>query len=89
MPYTLTLTAEEYRALGWLAARYTSARAVFDGMEAADDGTAEGDGAGTYRLAEHAAWAFLLACDDEDGGFVPCCGGALAGKLRALLDTIV
>ena len=83
--YTLQLTLDEAQALMWLADRYNYAEALWDAAEEEFIGTATG-----YRivLSEAGAWNFADAVQAEDG-YLPCCGGPLADKITALLESIV
>jgi hypothetical protein len=81
--YRLTLTPDEVDSLCWLAGRYCYADTLWKIMGGVnDDGTMDAD------LAEHQAWEFQQAVEEEDG-FLPCCGGTLAAKIMRLLDAIV
>lgn len=87
--YELELTDGEFASLRWLAGRYLSAQVVFDGKRILSEATVNGEPISIYSIPEHIAWEFREACDGEDGGFVPCCGGSLAAKLLDLLQAVV
>ena len=83
MSYCFALTEPEVDSLCWLAGRYRYADVLWKIMGGVnDDGTMNAD------LAEHQVWELQQAVEEEDG-FLPCCGGTLAGKIMRLLDSIV
>lgn len=84
MTYFITFTPDEVRALGWLADRgYCGAENLLGLV--GDDGRCE--------LAEHEAWQWRDAADEDDNGTglpsFTCCGGPLLDKLVSLYDRIV
>lgn len=91
MAYTLTLTYDEQRALGWVADRYTSAEVLYKGMFALGD--EEDGGTVTYTIPEHIVWEYLDALPEDNGNpgqiVPPCVGGTLADKLVDLWNSVV
>jgi hypothetical protein len=81
--YRIALTAAEVDLLSWLVGRYRYAETLWKIMGGVND-----DGTMDAELAEHQAWEFQQAVEEEDG-FLPCCGGTLAAKMVRLLDAIV
>lgn len=79
--YTLSLTHGEIKSLAFLADRYRYAEIIFDAL----DGET-----GTVELSEPDAWELNDSVESgEDGGYLPCAGGALAEKIEGLLLSIV
>lgn len=89
MAYEITLTRAEYDSLAWCAARYESARILYEGLECPD-----GDEGNVMRciVPEHVAWNARDAIAEdggdayEDGGFIPCLDSP---SIAALFDRIV
>ena len=84
MSYRLQLTKDEENALAWCAARYESARILFEGME-------EGSGPFEWIVPEHVAWNARDAIAEDGGdpwpmGFIPCLDSP---AIRELFDRIV
>lgn len=97
MPYTLTLTADERRAMDWIGGRYwwgDDLRAVLMGdclmMDDETERHSEWDDNTdlTFRVPEHVAWTIQSELEAEDG-FMPCAGRELSAKLRQFCDSIV
>ena len=90
MAYRLDLTAEEHKALAWVADRYYSASVLYDGMDATDEN--DQDWGGSFDIPEHVAWEYEEELSEENGGGLivpPCVGGTLADKLIALRERIM
>jgi hypothetical protein len=91
MVYTLTLTADEHKALAWIADRYTSAEVLYDGLDATDDN--DQDWGGNFTIAEHVVWEYMEALPEDNGNpgqiVPPCVGGTLADKLVRLWESVV
>lgn len=88
--YTMTLTAKEYRSLGWVADRYISAEVLYD-LPTWEDDDETGETISARLIGAH-GWAFtgaLIAHEDHDPGrpnrVPPCVGGSLADKIDAWL----
>lgn len=82
-PYTFELTLDEAQSLLWLAERYDYAAVLWSHAQLSDDQSRY-----TVAMTESDAWTFQGVVESEDG-WLPCCGGTLADKLTALLESIV
>ena len=81
--YTINLTDDELASLGYIAGRYDYASILLSLLTPVSCTEM-----GKFKLEEHEAWAIKEAIDNEDG-YLPLCGGALAGKITNLVDSIV
>ncbi len=89
--YRVTIGGGEYRSLGWLADRYTSAEKLWDACSLVGS---LGPGHEVYAITmtEPAAWEYRDDVDAENGDdsiVPPCCGGSLADKLAAFHEAIL
>lgn len=83
MPYTYTtfLSANEVKAIRFLADRYGYAEIIRDALDS---------DTGEVVLSEADAWELKESVESgEDGGFLPCAGGDLRDKIEGLLLSIV
>jgi hypothetical protein len=92
-PYTLTLTADERRAIDWVGNRYATGDELRDRLETGighDDDEQQWDDKGpvTFSLTEADAWEVRELCEQEEFLY-PCFSPELAAKLQALCDSIV
>jgi len=95
MPYTLTLTASERKAIDWVGYRYWWGNnlycALWSESELVNGADAEGwddDTAFTFRVPEHVAWSIRDNLEAEDS-WMPCACKEMADKLRSFCDRIV
>jgi hypothetical protein len=82
--YSLTLAADERRALDWIGSRYNSGEVadllvdlIPDDREWADDGDI------TFDIPEHIAWQINELAEEESYSW-PCFAQELADKLNEL-----
>jgi hypothetical protein len=97
-PYTLTLTADERRAIDWIGGRYATGDdlrdRLLDSIELRDDTDDlpptiwNERGEVTFSLTEADAWEVRELCEQEEFLF-PCFSAELTAKLQALCDSIV
>lgn len=92
MPYTLTLTKDERKAIDWVGHRYSNGNDLYklltDGEMTPDDRDWSDDGDITFKVPEAVAWEIKENAEAEDG-FWPCFSGELASKMQRFIDGIV
>jgi hypothetical protein len=92
MKYTLTLTAEERKALDWVGPRYATghrlAYLLWVESQQSPQEDWDHDGDITFLVPESVAWAVRELAEEENHRW-PCFGPTLAAKMQQFIDSIV
>lgn len=97
MAYTLTLTADERKAIDWIGNRYSNGSDLYTLLwcQSKPSTRYQGEDTGwdipadiTFNVPEHVAWQIKDNADSEDGRW-PCFAPDLASKMQRFVDSIV